>query len=307
MPAAATRAFGKQSKARAGRADKDQTGRGPGRRKPCRYQLSRRRPNRPRSGRRKPSRHQPSRRRPNRPRPGRRKPSRRRPEPTATKPAATQAGASRAGASSAGSDQTGRDPAGGSQARTGRAVRDKTGRGQAGASRAGTSPAENKKKKKKNKRRPSEADARPTAPKPAEVKSAEVVARAEPAARPTAPAAQPAPNARIEPLAIVFPQQQQLFSARRRRPAARPAGRSLAQGGAYEIALQSSVSGSRKVVGAESVEEAMRYNQWLAERRLERVRDWLGRHAAGRTLTFREDYRASDESRQVMVQARPAG
>ena len=115
-----------------------------------------------------------------------------------------------------------------------------------------------------------------------------------------------APNARIEPLAIVFPNNSSYFP-----PGADDRLRGLlaglAQGGAYEIALQSSVSGSRKVVGAESVEEAMRYNQWLAERRLERVRDWLGRHAAGRTLTFREDYRASDDrARSWSRRGRPA-
>jgi hypothetical protein len=51
----------------------------------------------------------------------------------------------------------------------------------------------------------------------------------------------------------------------------------------------------------------MRYNKWLAERRLERVRDWLGDNAAGRELTFTEDYRAGDESRQVEIEVRPAG
>jgi hypothetical protein len=132
------------------------------------------------------------------------------------------------------------------------------------------------------------------------------VARAEPATRPTAPDARARPNAGGEPLAIVFPNNSSYFP-----PGADDRMRGLlaelAQGGAYEIELQSSVSSSRKVVGAESAEEAMRYNQWLAERRLERVRDWLGRHAAGRTLTFREDYRAGDESREVRVQVRPAG
>ena len=132
------------------------------------------------------------------------------------------------------------------------------------------------------------------------------MARAAPAARPTVPDGRAAPNAKVEPLAIVFPNNSSYFP-----PGADDRLRSLlgelAQGGAYEIALQSSVSGSRKVVGAESVEEAMRYNQWLAERRLERIRDWLGRHAAGRALTFREDYRAGDESRQVVVQVRPVG
>ena len=135
---------------------------------------------------------------------------------------------------------------------------------------------------------------------------AEVIARAEPAARPAAPDARAGSSAQAERLAIVFPTNSSYFP-----PGAgeqlRRLLRALDQDGAYEIVLQSSISGSQKVVGAESAEEARRYNQWLAERRLERVRDWLARNAAGRALTFRQDYRAADESRQVVVEVRPTG
>jgi hypothetical protein len=37
------------------------------------------------------------------------------------------------------------------------------------------------------------------------------------------------------------------------------------------------------------------------------VREWLDRNAAGRELSFRQDYRAGDESRQVVVEVRPTG
>jgi hypothetical protein len=123
----------------------------------------------------------------------------------------------------------------------------------------------------------------------------------EPAARPKAAA-----NARQQRLAIVFPTNSSYFP-----PGAgqqlRSLLRELPQDAAYEVVLQSSVSGSQQVVGAESEEEAMRYNKWLAERRLERVRDWLGRNAAGRALTIRSDYRADDDSRQVVVEVHPTG
>jgi outer membrane protein OmpA-like peptidoglycan-associated protein len=142
--------------------------------------------------------------------------------------------------------------------------------------------------------------------KAAAARPGEVIARAEPAARPAAPEAKAASSAQAERLAIVFPTNSSYFP-----PGAseqlRRLLRALGQDGAYEIVLQSSISGSQQVVGAESPEEAMRYNKWLAERRLERVREWLDRHAAGRELRFRQDYRAGDESRQVMVEVRPTG
>ncbi len=75
----------------------------------------------------------------------------------------------------------------------------------------------------------------------------------------------------------------------------------------YEVVLQTSVSGSKKVVGAETPEEAAQYNQWLAERRVDRVRDWLGANAGGDALVIKPDYHANDESRQIVVRAVPTG
>ena len=54
-----------------------------------------------------------------------------------------------------------------------------------------------------------------------------------------------------------------------------------AQDRRYEVVLEASVSGSQKVVGAETAEDAAKYNRWLAARRLDRVREWLDQNAAG--------------------------
>ena len=80
----------------------------------------------------------------------------------------------------------------------------------------------------------------------------------------------------------------------------------LEPGSTYEVSLKVAVSASTKVVGARTPEEAARYNKWLAERRLERVQDWLREHATGATLTFKPEY-VTDESRQVIVELAPVG
>ncbi|MGH6905975.1 MAG: hypothetical protein ACREIR_24920, partial [Geminicoccaceae bacterium] len=75
----------------------------------------------------------------------------------------------------------------------------------------------------------------------------------------------------------------------------------------YQLSVQVAVSGSRKVVGAKSAQEAARYNKWLAERRLERVERWLHENANPDTLSIRPEYLADDESRRVVVRVAPAG
>jgi hypothetical protein len=75
----------------------------------------------------------------------------------------------------------------------------------------------------------------------------------------------------------------------------------------YEVGLRVAVSGSAKVVGARSPQEAASYNKWLAERRLERVQNWLLEHvAAGGALSFKPEF-VTDESRQVIVRLAPVG
>lgn len=75
----------------------------------------------------------------------------------------------------------------------------------------------------------------------------------------------------------------------------------LAEGERYQIRLKAAVSDSDQVVGAKSAEEARRYNRWLAERRLARIRNWLMRHAAGRDLTIETSFEDNDNSRAVSV------
>ena len=146
----------------------------------------------------------------------------------------------------------------------------------------------------------------PEQPAPAPAPEAPVAAApVEVAAKPKPDSATPAATGKEQRLTIVFPTNSSYFP-----PGAgqqlRSLLRTLGEGGNYEVVLQSSVSSSQ-VVGAENAEEARRYNQWLATRRLERVQDWLARHAAGRALTIKPDYRPNDDSREVAVRVRPIG
>ena len=65
------------------------------------------------------------------------------------------------------------------------------------------------------------------------------------------------------------------------------------------------MSGSDTVVGATSPEEARRYNQWLAERRLSRVREWLDENASDRQLEIEPTFQTDDSSRRVVVRVAP--
>ena len=71
--------------------------------------------------------------------------------------------------------------------------------------------------------------------------------------------------------------------------------------------LAVAVSGTKKVVGAKSPAEAALYNKWLAERRLERVQEWLLEHSNPDQVSIRPEYLADDESRRVVVRVTPVG
>jgi hypothetical protein len=145
------------------------------------------------------------------------------------------------------------------------------------------------------------------------------VAPAAPATSPTAPA--PAPTlaeppttmAAIDPdtarvagaagapaLAITFEMNSSYFPAGVGREL-RAFLDSLPTDGPVEIELLGAV-GSSAVRGA-SGEEAQRYNAWMAERRIERVVEWLEQNAGSRQLTFAEKLVENDPSRQVRLRA----
>ena len=121
-------------------------------------------------------------------------------------------------------------------------------------------------------------------------------AAVEPAAAPAAPEVEP------ETLAIVFDVNSSYLPAsldgRLRELAAK-----LEPGRAYEVALVGSV-GNGDVEG-KSAEEALRYNRWMAERRVSRVAEFLQNNAKAGKLTIRQDFALNDQSRQVLVEVRP--
>ena len=147
------------------------------------------------------------------------------------------------------------------------------------------------------------------------------VARAQPAeqrevqtavaATPQRPAKPPASDAKVErspegDLVITFATNSSYFPS-----GAAARLRELLAGidadGRYEVTLQVAVSGTTKVVGAKSAQEAARYNKWLAERRLERVQDWLLKNGAAQALSIKPEYVADDDSRRVTVRIAPVG
>jgi hypothetical protein len=75
--------------------------------------------------------------------------------------------------------------------------------------------------------------------------------------------------------------------------------------GSYRVQLEVGVSGSDKVVGASSPEEARRYNQWLAERRMARVQEWLAENAKDRQIEVEPAFQADDSSRRVVIRVLP--
>jgi outer membrane protein OmpA-like peptidoglycan-associated protein len=127
----------------------------------------------------------------------------------------------------------------------------------------------------------------------------------EPPARQPAAAAQPAQasgGAAGGPVQITFPVNSSYFGEDARRDLAELV-RSIRAGQRYRVQLTASVgTGDVQVV---SHEDAVRYNRWLATRRLERVQEWLQENADAE-LQIEPDYR-EDPSRQVEVRVMPAG
>ncbi len=148
--------------------------------------------------------------------------------------------------------------------------------------------------------------AQPADNTPPEVVAALPERTAPPPVEPAAAERQAAVDAKPQALVITFPTNSSYFPP----DTSTQLGALLHQAAndqRLEVVLEASVSGSEKVVGAESPEEAAQYNHWLAERRVERVRDWLDQNAKGKTLVIKPEYRANDELRQVVVRLVPTG
>jgi hypothetical protein len=73
--------------------------------------------------------------------------------------------------------------------------------------------------------------------------------------------------------------------------------------GRFAIRLEGAVAGG-DVANARTPEEARRYNEWITTRRVNRVREWLERHAAGRIVTIEQELVQDDPSRRVVIRAR---
>lgn len=151
--------------------------------------------------------------------------------------------------------------------------------------------------------------ARPQEPEEAKpVNRAVAAVPARPVAKPPVPAGREtaAVSDEISPVVITFATNSSYFPPGTTEQL-RSLARALDKGQRYRVTLRASVSGSQKVVGASTPEEAARYNRWLAERRLDRVREWLEKHADGTELVIEPEYLADNDSRQVTVQIVPTG
>lgn len=78
----------------------------------------------------------------------------------------------------------------------------------------------------------------------------------------------------------------------------------LDPGQSYRVELSGAV-GSDPVRGGDAT-EARKYNLWMAERRVERIAEWLAENGGARNLTIDRNYRENDPSRTVNVTVRPA-
>ncbi len=80
----------------------------------------------------------------------------------------------------------------------------------------------------------------------------------------------------------------------------------VVEGESYIVRVQTSVDNAASVAGASSEDEAIKYNQWLAERRFERVKSWLLKNTDSSTLKIEPEI-VNDGSRRVTVKMNPLG
>ncbi len=144
-------------------------------------------------------------------------------------------------------------------------------------------------------------------PEPVEApKPGPVILTAEPEPEPIeaveAPLAEPdTPSEALPGPAIVFAVNSSYFSGTASRELRAFVDR-LPADAEVEIELAAAV-GTGDVRDADAG-EARRYNAWMAERRLQRVAEWLQSHAGARQLKLNERYVENDPSREVRLLAR---
>lgn len=73
--------------------------------------------------------------------------------------------------------------------------------------------------------------------------------------------------------------------------------------GRFAIRLEGAVA-EGGVANARTPEEARRYNEWITTRRVNRVREWLERHASGRIVEVEQELVGNDPSRRVVIRVR---
>lgn len=81
----------------------------------------------------------------------------------------------------------------------------------------------------------------------------------------------------------------------------------LDEGKSYVARVQTSIDSSASVTGTSSEDEAARYNQWLADRRFERVKAWLLKSSKGSELQIEPIDINDDGSKRVIVELNPLG
>ena len=78
---------------------------------------------------------------------------------------------------------------------------------------------------------------------------------------------------------------------------------SLKKNGHFRMEISGAV-GTDPVRGGDA-NEAKKYNLWMAERRVERIAEWVAANAGGRTIEIVRSYRENDPSRKVKLTAKP--
>lgn len=146
-----------------------------------------------------------------------------------------------------------------------------------------------------------DSGATPAPPEPVQA-AAEPVQAAMPAAEAAAPVEAVEAKAEAETtLAITFDVNSSYFPKGTSRELKALVG-GLEPQRTYEVVLEGAVSADALRRGAE--QDGHAYNRWIADRRMDRVADWLRQNLGG-SLSIRHSYVENDSSRRVMIRVHP--